>query len=85
MKHPIDGAELLESFAELKHVAAIVRAHHEEFDGNGYPQGLKGNDIPIEARVVCLANSYHSLISNMKYGPGLPPQKAQEELVKGRR
>jgi putative nucleotidyltransferase with HDIG domain len=83
MKHPIDGAELLESFAELKHVAAIVRAHHEEFDGNGYPQGLKGNDIPIEARVVCLANSYHSLISNMSYGAGLPAQKAQEELVKG--
>jgi putative nucleotidyltransferase with HDIG domain len=83
MKHPIDGAELLESFADLKHIAEIVRAHHEEYDGNGYPQGLKGNDIPIEARVVCLANSYHSLISNMSYGPGLSPQKAQEELVKG--
>jgi putative nucleotidyltransferase with HDIG domain len=83
MKHPIDGGELLESFEELKHLAEIVRAHHEEFDGNGYPQGLKGDEIPKVARVVALANSYHSMISTMTYGPGMAPQKAQEELVKG--
>lgn len=83
MRHPIDGAELLESFQDLKHLAEIVRAHHEEFDGNGYPQGLKGDEIPVAARVVSVANSYHSLVSPMAWGPGMPPQKAQEELVKG--
>jgi len=83
MRHPIDGAELLESFQDLKHLAEVVRAHHEEFDGNGYPQGLKGDEIPVAARVVSVANSYHSLVSPMAWGPGLAPQKAQEELVKG--
>jgi putative nucleotidyltransferase with HDIG domain len=83
MRHPIDGAELLDSFQDLKHLAEVVRAHHEEFDGNGYPQGLKGDEIPVAARVVSVANSYHSLVSPMVWGPGMPPQKAQEELVKG--
>lgn len=83
MKHPIDGAELLESFPDLKQLAPIVRAHHEEFDGNGYPQGLRGDEIPVAARIIAVANSYHSLTSEMKYGPGMNAQKAQEELVKG--
>lgn len=83
MKHPIDGAELVESFPDLKPLADIIRSHHEEFDGNGYPQGLKGNDIPVAARIVSLANSYHGMVSEMKYGPGMSPTKAQEELVKG--
>jgi putative nucleotidyltransferase with HDIG domain len=82
MKHPIDGAELLESFSDLKPLADIVRAHHEEYDGNGYPQGLKGSEIPAAARIVALANGYHGLISKMVYGEGLAPQKAQEEIVK---
>jgi putative nucleotidyltransferase with HDIG domain len=82
MKHPIDGAELLESFPDLKPIAEIVRSHHEEFDGNGYPQGLKGNEIPVAARIVALANIYHGMVGEKTYGPGMPAQKAQEELVK---
>jgi putative nucleotidyltransferase with HDIG domain len=83
MKHPLDGAELLESFPDLKHLADIVRSHHEEFDGNGYPQGLKGDEIPVAARIIAVANSYHSLTSKMVYGEGLPAEKAQAQLVKG--
>jgi putative nucleotidyltransferase with HDIG domain len=83
MKHPIDGADLVESFPDLKHLAEIIRSHHEEFDGNGYPQGLKGEDIPLAARVVGLANSYHSMISDMVYGPGASPEKAGQDLLKG--
>ena len=59
-------------FPDLKHVAEIVRSHHEEFDGNGYPQGLKGDEIPVAARIITVANSYHSLTSKMTYGDGMP-------------
>ncbi|HEY9788439.1 MAG TPA: HD domain-containing phosphohydrolase [Candidatus Obscuribacterales bacterium] len=83
MRHPIDGAELLESFPDLAHLAPIVRAHHEEYSGEGYPQGLKGDEIPVAARIICLANAYHNMVSEMRYGPGISPAAAQEELAKG--
>lgn len=84
MKHPLDGAELLESFPDLKLLAPIVRAHHEEYDGNGYPQGLKGEEIPLAARIIHVANSYHAMVSPLRYGAGMSPAEAQEELVKGK-
>ncbi len=83
MKHPLDGAELLESFPDLKQLAPIVRAHHEEFDGNGYPAGLKGDDIPILARIIHVADSYHQLTSPMRFRPGMSPTDAQQVLTKG--
>ena len=84
MKHPLAGAELLESFPDLAHLAEIVRSHHEEFDGNGYPQGLKGEEIPLPARIIFLANAYYSLVSEMCYGgPPMTPEKAQAEMKAG--
>lgn len=83
MKHPLDGAELLESFPDLQRLAPIVRSHHEEFNGNGYPQGLKGDEIPVAARIIHVANSYHSMVCPKRYGPGMAPAAAQQELVKG--
>lgn len=83
MKHPLDGAELLNSFPDLQHLVPIVQSHHEEFDGNGYPQGLKGDQIPREARIIHVANSYHGFTSQMRYGPGKSPTAAQNELVQG--
>lgn len=83
MKHPLDGAELLESFPDLQRLAPIVRSHHEEFNGNGYPQGLKGDEIPVAARIIHVANSYHSMVCAKRYGPGMAPAAAQQELVKG--
>ncbi|MBS2004238.1 MAG: HD domain-containing protein, partial [Cyanobacteria bacterium SZAS LIN-5] len=83
MKHPLDGAELLESFPDLQRLAPIVRSHHEEFNGNGYPQGLKGDEIPVAARIIHVANSYHSMVCPKRYGPGMTPAAAQQELVKG--
>ncbi len=80
MRHPIDGAELLESSSDLTHLAPIVLAHHEEFDGNGYPGGLKGEEIPLAARIIFIANSYHGMISETKSGKGVSPEEAQEEL-----
>jgi HD-GYP domain-containing protein (c-di-GMP phosphodiesterase class II) len=83
MKHPLDGAELLESFPDLGYLTPIVRAHHEEFDGNGYPQGLKGEEIPLAARIIYIANSYFSMISSMCYGRGISPEEAQKQLLAG--
>jgi putative nucleotidyltransferase with HDIG domain len=83
MKHPLDGAELLESFPDLQRLAPIVRAHHEEYNGNGYPQGLRGDEIPVAARIIHVANSYHGMTSAKCYGPGMKVGDAQQELVKG--
>jgi len=83
MRHPLDGAELLESFPELKHLAPIVRSHHEEFDGNGYPAGLKGEEIPLAARIIHAADSYHLFTSPLRTRGGADPQVAQQELTKG--
>jgi HD-GYP domain-containing protein (c-di-GMP phosphodiesterase class II) len=81
MKHPIAGAELLQRFPDLQHLAPIVLTHREEFNGEGYPQGLKGEEIPVEARVIAVANGYHSLVSEMRYGPGISPGAAQQKIV----
>jgi len=67
MRHPIAGAELLDSFPDLQPLVPIVVMHREEFNGEGYPQGLKGNEIPVEARVIAVANGYHCMVSSMKY------------------
>jgi HD-GYP domain-containing protein (c-di-GMP phosphodiesterase class II) len=81
MKHPIAGAELLQGFPDLAHLAPIVLTHREEFNGEGYPQGLAGAEIPLEARVIAVANGYHCLVSEMKYGPGVSPGVAQQRIV----
>lgn len=81
MNHPMDGAELLESFPDLQHLAPIVRAHHEEFDGNGFPHGLKGDEIPLAARIIGLANRYHEQASPKRSGPGKDPSSVQSEFV----
>jgi putative nucleotidyltransferase with HDIG domain len=82
MNHTIDGAELLDSFPDLKPLAPIVRAHHEEYDGNGYPLGLKGEQIPLAARVIGLANYYHERIADKANGKaGDNPGKVQMEIV----
>lgn len=83
MRHPMDGAELLKSFPDLAPFAPIVLAHHEEYGGNGYPQGLKGEEIPLAARIIFLANSYHSMVSDMRYGKGMRPKEAQQHLKQG--
>ncbi|MBX3150537.1 GAF domain-containing protein [Candidatus Obscuribacterales bacterium] len=83
MGHAVAGAQLLESFPDLKHLAPIVMAHHEEYDGEGFPQGLKGDEIPVAARIVCVANSYHELVADKVYGAGMNPTEAQQQMVEG--
>jgi putative nucleotidyltransferase with HDIG domain len=82
MKHPIDGANLLEGFPEVANLAPIILAHHEEYNGNGYPAGLAGDQIPLAARIIHVASDYHGMISPMRGGgaPAMTPDQAHQAL-----
>lgn len=66
-KHPEIGGKLVEEIELLREVGPIIAAHHENFDGSGYPKGLKGEKIPIEARIIGVADAYESMISDRPY------------------
>jgi HD-GYP domain-containing protein (c-di-GMP phosphodiesterase class II)/GAF domain-containing protein len=83
MKHPIDGANLLEGLPELKHLAPIVLAHHEEYNGNGYPAGLAGENIPLAARIIHVASSYHTMLTGNRNRAGMTDNEAQQALRLG--
>jgi putative nucleotidyltransferase with HDIG domain len=76
-KHTDIGADLLASTEGLKHLAPFVRHHHERWDGNGYPMGLKRHNIPIEARILNVCDSVETMASDRPYHRG----KSIEEIV----
>jgi putative nucleotidyltransferase with HDIG domain len=83
-KHAEFGADILSELPALSAFAPIVRAHHERWDGKGYPYGLKGEQIPFEARVVAVADAFHAMISNRPYRPAIAQREAMEILREGR-
>ena len=83
-QHPEIGAKkVLEPNQSLHDLIPMVKYHHEHWDGSGYPEGLKGEDIPLEARIVAIADCYHALISDRPYRKGLSVQKACDILKMG--
>ncbi len=83
-QHPVIGAEkVIEPNEALRNLIPIVKYHHERIDGNGYPDKLKGNKIPLAARIVSVADAYHALISDRPYRKGMPVEKACEILKMG--
>jgi HD-GYP domain-containing protein (c-di-GMP phosphodiesterase class II) len=66
-KHPIFAAQILEPIAYLRHSLAIPLYHHEKFDGTGYPHGLSGNAIPLEARIFAVVDVWDALTSERPY------------------
>lgn len=79
---PIRGANLLRSITSLKPVIPIIMHRHERYDGKGYPQGLKGEEIPIGARIVSVVDSFMAMISKRHYKQQLSAKEALDEIVK---
>jgi putative nucleotidyltransferase with HDIG domain len=81
--HPVVGAKILEPLRFLARETCAVRHHHERFDGTGYPDGLRGEDIPMVARVVTVADVFDALTSNRPYRTALALDEAREEISQG--
>ena len=83
-QHPKIGAEKVIAPNEaLRDLIPIVKYHHERLDGKGYPDHLKGDEIPLEARIVSIADAYHALVSDRPYRKGLPIETACSILKEG--
>jgi HD-GYP domain-containing protein (c-di-GMP phosphodiesterase class II) len=82
--HPVRGAELLLRHRDFVRGIAIVRHHHERWDGSGYPDGLRGLDIPFGARIVSVADSFDAMTSDRPYRAGITPGQAARILYEGR-
>jgi len=80
--HPIIGAEILQRVAFPYPVAPIVRSHHERWDGSGYPDGLKGEEIPIGARILAAVDCLDALATDRQYRKALPLDEALSHIVK---
>jgi diguanylate cyclase (GGDEF)-like protein/putative nucleotidyltransferase with HDIG domain len=81
--HPIVGGEILEQVRFPYPVVPIVRAHHEKWDGSGYPQGLKGEEIPIGARILSVVDCLDAVASDRKYRKALPLDEAMAVVAAG--
>jgi diguanylate cyclase (GGDEF)-like protein len=78
-RHPEVGARILEH-AGMRDIAGWVRAHHERVDGQGYPAGVAGEAIPLEARILSVADAYEAMIADRPYRSGMPAASARREL-----
>lgn len=82
--HPITGYNILKGISEDSSIAVAAKHHHERYDGKGYPNGLKGEEIPETARILGVADSYDAMASNRSYRQALPQEVVRKEIEKGR-
>ena len=82
--HPLIGAKILEKIGQASYISIGAHYHHERYDGKGYPEGLKGDDIPEIARIIAVADSYDAMTSKRSYRDSLPQDVVRNEIVKGR-
>jgi HD-GYP domain-containing protein (c-di-GMP phosphodiesterase class II) len=80
--HPGKGHEIVERLNGLQGVATIIRHHHEHYNGSGYPDGLAGDDIPLEARIISVADTFDALTSARPYRPAMSVAEAEAELLR---
>jgi len=79
-KHPVSAFEMLSPIRYLRKALDIPYCHHEKWDGTGYPQGLKGNQIPLVDRIFAVVDVYDALRSNRPYRPAWTEEKALESI-----
>lgn len=81
--HTTKGYDMVADLAELKPIANSILSHHERWDGKGYPNGLKGEQIPILARIISVVDAFDAMINDRSYRKALSVEEAKEELKKG--
>ena len=82
-KHPIIGEKIIKDVKFLQKGGSLIRHHHEHYDGSGYPDGLKGEKIPLLARIVTVADAFAAMTSDRPYRKALSTEEAIKELQKG--
>jgi HD-GYP domain-containing protein (c-di-GMP phosphodiesterase class II) len=81
-KHPAQGAAVLPTAGEFRDVIPLIRHHHERMDGKGYPDGLKGDAIPLGARIIHVATTYDSIIADRPYRSAQGRECALREIAR---
>ncbi len=83
-RHPTDGAEIVSKLGSLRESVPLIRHHHERWDGGGYPDGLAGDAIPVDACIVGLADAWDAMTTDRPYRPALTLEEAAAEVRSGR-
>ncbi len=81
--HTTNGAQILKDFNSVPHIVEGARYHHERYDGNGYPEGLAGENIPLVARIICVADAFDAMNSDRCYRKAYPMERIVKELKEG--
>jgi HD-GYP domain-containing protein (c-di-GMP phosphodiesterase class II) len=82
-EHPLIGDRLVSNVKALAHLRPGVRSHHERWDGRGYPDGLAGDAIPLQARILAVADSCDAMMATRPYRPALPPERIDAVMSEG--
>lgn len=83
-QHPVIGSSIFRNLKGFEGMAAIIRHHHERFDGNGYPDRLKGSQIPVEASIISIADAFDAMTTPRSYRAGMTPENALDEIYRNR-
>lgn len=83
-QHPGMGAEILKNITEFPKLGTGARWHHERYDGKGYPDGISSEEIPMEARIIAIADAYDAMSSRRSYRDVLPQEQVRSEVEKGK-
>lgn len=80
-KHPLIGYDIVKELVDDNNIMSCIRWHHERCDGKGYPDGLKGKNIPLVSRIICVADAYHAMTSTRSYRKEFTKEVAINELI----
>ncbi|MBR4455649.1 MAG: HD domain-containing protein [Solobacterium sp.] len=82
--HPVYGNHILSGIRQSPYFCVGAHYHHERFDGNGYPDGIAGEDIPVIARIISVADAYDAMTSSRSYRESISEKRVRDELLKGK-